>query len=60
MNRRALVSNIKDNLKERVLQRSKEAEEIKRVHEELKALRDLHKQENEKFATERANLLEKK
>ena len=50
------MTNDKENLKERVLQRSKEAEDIKNVNAELKALRDLQKQENSKFAAERSHL----
>ncbi len=50
------MPNQKDDLKERVDQRTKEAEDIKKVHEELQALRALHKKENAKFAEERSHL----
>ena len=51
------MSNKKEQLKERVEQRQQEAQEIKKVHEQLEALREIHKQENATFAAQRANLI---
>ncbi len=51
------MSNKKENLKERVDQRQAEVAEIQKVHEQLQALREIHKQENTAFATQRSSLI---
>jgi|APCry1669190770_1035315.scaffolds.fasta_scaffold25921_1 hypothetical protein len=50
------MSNNKENLKERIDQRKTEAEEIQKVHEQLLALRAIHREENAAFAAKRSNL----
>lgn len=47
----------KEQLKDRIDQRKTEAEEIAKVHAELQALREVHKQENAAFAAQRTNLI---
>jgi hypothetical protein len=47
----------KEQLKDRIDQRKTEVEEIAKVHAELQALREVHKQENAAFAAKRANLI---
>jgi len=51
------MTNKKENLKERIDQRKSEVEEIQKVHEQLQALREIHKQENTAFAAQRTSLI---
>jgi deoxycytidylate deaminase len=51
------MSMKKENLKERIEQRKTEAEEIQKVHEQLQALRAIHKEENAAFAAQRSSLI---
>lgn len=47
----------KEHLKERIDQRKKEVEDLKKVHDELLALRASHKEENIKFKEKKSALI---